>query len=176
MKTLLLAAASALLWLVPAAARAPFAQPSVHMLAWFPRHDVRIEMIPRRPHANEELTLALSVIDRASHAPLEGPLTVAIEREGLFGRRTPVFPEADVRHDAGFPGEYTVRATPPTSGLYHVRVASRAAGARADAEVGFGVWPAGFNRWVIVPVLVLCGLGAFAVGRSRRFAAGNPAS
>jgi hypothetical protein len=142
--------------------------PSVRMLTWFPRHDVHVEMIPRRPHAAEEIMLAFSVFDRESKAPLAGPLTVAVEREGLFGRVIAIFPPSDVQHDAGFPGEYTVRVVAPSSGLYRVRVASRRAGPDADATIGFGVWPSGFNAWTVVPLVVLMALALFAAARSRR--------
>ncbi len=130
--------------------------------------DVAYIVVPEKPRAGAEVLVAIEITQHGSHAPLAGPLVVEVAREAAISRLVSLGPPDTLAHDAGFPGEFTLRVVPPTSGLYRVTLHAPVLGPGAEGRLEISVWSSGRNPFVAIPAGVIVLLLAVAVARSRR--------
>jgi hypothetical protein len=153
-----------------APARAHHFTPSVPVMRVSARAaaaDVQCVIVPEKPRAGTETVLAFTVTQHDTGRPVGGRLRVRVEHEAMFSRIVPLGPEVALDHDAGYPGEFTVRQTFPTGGLYRVTIQPEVLGASARTNFEIPVWRNGPNPYFLVPVGVLAVFVALAFRRSR---------
>ena len=139
-----------------------------HTTTWFHGADVQVTIVPSHPRAGEETLVGFEVVDRSTHTPERGALRVEAWREGILGHVIPILPPRVLTHDAGYPGEFTLRVTFPTSGLYRLHLASVGSGDDDDARIGLGVWPRRGRPLILVPVAAIATLAVLGWMRARR--------